>query len=90
MFLPVALLLDTMSLFTYAGDRYVYHVGTLKSVDEGIKCFQEHLKKRNEILVGEPEMVSYLNYREELAHIIIYKSYSNLEYLEYLDEKKSK
>lgn len=87
MFLPAALLMDSMSLSAYAGDRDVYHIGTLRSIDDGIICFQGHLKKNKQIIIGEPEMVSYLNWQGDVAHVLLFKSVSNLEYLEYLDKK---
>ena len=79
-----AMLEDLLITTGYAEGKFVYHIGTEVDMDDGIQRFFEHLDKNGEILINEPETVSYLNYSDKIAHLILYKSLSKLEYLEHM------
>lgn len=82
--IPVNIVEDIISIAVYAENRFIYHVGTENTMDEGIKQFYANLDKHDQILINEPETVSYLNHSSKISHIILYESLSKLEYLEYL------
>lgn len=82
--IPPDIVEDIISVAVYAENRFIYHVGTENTMDEGIKQFYANLGKHGQILINEPETVSYLNHSGKVSHLILYESLSKLEYLEYL------
>ncbi len=65
----------------------VWHIGIVNSIDKGLKNLYEHLNSRGEVLVEVTDMFDYLN-GEEIAYFVVYRSLPNLEYLEYMWEKR--
>jgi hypothetical protein len=90
MFIPAWMLDDTVALMEFKEGYFIYHIGLQNTIDEGVKRFNKHLKDQNQILIEEPIMVDYFNWNGNIMYVILFKSLSNLEYLEYMSDKTSR
>lgn len=71
-------------------DYNVWYVGTENSMADGIDDLLDNLIKRGHILIDKLEIVDYIwdvYPKNEIAYVILYKSLSTLEYLEYMSKK---
>jgi hypothetical protein len=74
-------------------DYNIWYVGIENSIDMGINELLVNLNKNGQIIIGEPEIVDYIydDYDRpgyDLIYVILYKSLSKLEYLEYKWQEK--
>jgi len=86
--IPAWLIDTTICIASFAEDRFIYHIGLQNTMDEGLKRFKQHLEESGQIMVDEPFIVDYENYSGEINYVVLYKSLSKLEYLEYLYEQR--
>lgn len=71
----------------FIADSILFYIGIEVELSEGIKRFYNNLERQGHILIEGPEMYDYL-YRGEIVYVLVYKSFSKLDYLEYMWQKK--
>jgi hypothetical protein len=80
---------DIELLNSIAWEYLIYYIGTVNTIDIGLKRFYKYLDNYGQILVEEPQIVDFLR-DGEIIQVILYNSLGKLEYLEYMWEKKYK
>lgn len=67
----------------------VWYLGTLNSIEEGLKNWHEYLKEKGEILIENPELADY-TLGSDINYVLFYRSLTKLKYIEYMYDKKNK
>ena len=69
-------------------DYIIWYIGTENSIRKGLDLLFANLNKHGHILIEEPIIFDYLLYGRELIYVVLYKSLSKLDYLEYKFKQK--
>jgi hypothetical protein len=77
-------------------NQFIWYIGAENSIREGLELLFANLNKHGHILIEEPIIFDYIDhlqsseiYSGDVIYVILYKSLSKLEYLEYkLKEKE--
>jgi hypothetical protein len=65
----------------------IWYFGIMNTVDDGLKNLYAHLKKKGETIVEITDIFDALE-QGQINYCVVYRSLPNLEYLEYMWEKR--